>query len=373
MSTTKSKILLWWFFSCGLSWITSFTSFLWMELTLFWWRPSKNKNTNQYWWWENNQIGRRPMASNNTTTFPKPAANGGSWVSGIASHWHKYKLVGWDPVSSLHTTRNYYLIYKIFQPPQPAPDSYIVNTLSSLVIGRHWTHPWTKKHLNPIGNFSGHIYKYMAIRYNSKTEAFPLHFASRTIGITETYDDKILMWILTALNVVRPIRRVTTHYSQVIVVWWAAGIPINQICDPDNSIEEKLRYLFQMYNNTHIDRVTRFLPFWLKWRIWKSRNDLVNNRKMIFSRETRRSSTYWYQGMALLYPEPENWNGSSQLTKVRKAKWSKSLRGWMKCNYDASHHEGDQDSGLGWIIKTPKEFFKIVGSANFKVAQHRKK
>lgn len=32
-------------------------------------------------------------------------------------------------------------------------------------------------------------------------------------------------------------------------------------------------------------------------------------------------------------------------------KWKTPPRGWIKCNYDSSHHEGNTASGLGWIIR----------------------
>lgn len=31
--------------------------------------------------------------------------------------------------------------------------------------------------------------------------------------------------------------------------------------------------------------------------------------------------------------------------------WKKLPNGWVKCNYDVSHHTNDQDSGMGWIIR----------------------
>ncbi|KAG7537196.1 Ribonuclease H-like superfamily [Arabidopsis suecica] len=30
--------------------------------------------------------------------------------------------------------------------------------------------------------------------------------------------------------------------------------------------------------------------------------------------------------------------------------WRRPMTGWVKCNYDVSHHDGDSVSGIGWII-----------------------
>ncbi|CAA7035355.1 unnamed protein product [Microthlaspi erraticum] len=41
--------------------------------------------------------------------------------------------------------------------------------------------------------------------------------------------------------------------------------------------------------------------------------------------------------------------------------WQVPSRGWVKCNYDASHHDGDQDSGMGWIIRNSNGHFLDCG------------
>ncbi|KAG7599476.1 Ribonuclease H domain, partial [Arabidopsis suecica] len=40
-----------------------------------------------------------------------------------------------------------------------------------------------------------------------------------------------------------------------------------------------------------------------------------------------------------------------EVQSSRRGSWCKPSRGWVKCNYDASHYEGVTPSGLGWIIR----------------------
>lgn len=35
----------------------------------------------------------------------------------------------------------------------------------------------------------------------------------------------------------------------------------------------------------------------------------------------------------------------------QKERWNRPQYGWIKCNYDASHHEGNQDFRFGWITR----------------------
>lgn len=43
--------------------------------------------------------------------------------------------------------------------------------------------------------------------------------------------------------------------------------------------------------------------------------------------------------------------------RIEMGGWKKPPAGWTKCNYDVSHHEGDRDSGLGWIIRNVNGVF----------------
>ncbi|ESQ46783.1 hypothetical protein EUTSA_v10028305mg, partial [Eutrema salsugineum] len=46
-------------------------------------------------------------------------------------------------------------------------------------------------------------------------------------------------------------------------------------------------------------------------------------------------------------------------------RWRPLSRDMIKCNYDASHHEGARDSGLGWIIRNGNGTFLESGMGKF--------
>ncbi|ESQ37212.1 hypothetical protein EUTSA_v10003059mg, partial [Eutrema salsugineum] len=46
-------------------------------------------------------------------------------------------------------------------------------------------------------------------------------------------------------------------------------------------------------------------------------------------------------------------------------KWRAPSNGLVKCNYDASHHRGNNDSGLGWIIRNCNGTFLDAGMGKF--------
>ena len=48
-----------------------------------------------------------------------------------------------------------------------------------------------------------------------------------------------------------------------------------------------------------------------------------------------------------------------------RVKWKTPQRGWVKCNYDSSHHKGTSGSGLGWIIRNSHGTFMECGMSKF--------
>lgn len=61
-------------------------------------------------------------------------------------------------------------------------------------------------------------------------------------------------------------------------VWRALCIPYTHLCDPVISIEDKIRFCLRISKDTTLEKHTRYLPFWIMWRLWKSKNNMVFNR-----------------------------------------------------------------------------------------------
>lgn len=66
---------------------------------------------------------------------------------------------------------------------------------------------------------------------------------------------------------------------------------------------------------------------------------------------------------------------SLNLTKNREARHNgnqvqhghgkKPFLGWLKCNYDVSHHERNRNSRIGWIIRNSNWTFLCCGMGKF--------
>ncbi|CAL9222427.1 unnamed protein product, partial [Arabidopsis halleri] len=56
---------------------------------------------------------------------------------------------------------------------------------------------------------------------------------------------------------------------------------------------------------------------------------------------------------------------SHQSLQRREQRWKRPTSGWVKCNYDASHHEGERESGLGWIIRNTHGLVIECGMGKF--------
>lgn len=129
-------------------------------------------------------------------------------------------------------------------------------------------------------------------------------------------------------------------------VWKLSGIPLNLILHASVILEVKLLFILNMTNDNNIPRNVRLLPIWLLWRIWKGRNELLYAKNDLSDQTT-------FSRAQVDVNEWININGEQTFTGVAlnntdsRQTWSKPRIGWVKCNYDVAHHEGNTPSGMG--------------------------
>ncbi|KAL1222484.1 hypothetical protein V5N11_020712 [Cardamine amara subsp. amara] len=107
------------------------------------------------------------------------------------------------------------------------------------------------------------------------------------------------------------------------------------------------------------------------WRLWKCRNNMVFNRKADTPVDTinraMEDTKEWLDSREEngKFPSQRDIGGPRQ-----NLTWQKPRSGWVKCNFDASHHEGNRSSGLGWIIRNSDGTFLFCDMETFQ-GRHR--
>ncbi|KAG7567314.1 Reverse transcriptase zinc-binding domain [Arabidopsis thaliana x Arabidopsis arenosa] len=266
-----------------------------------------------------------------------------------------------DKLQSLIQPEDHHLIRKIFLPLKDEPDSHLWSPTKDgnySVKSGYWTA--TNMAINdetpqpPLAHSPDIAASIWKLSITPKLKHFLWRVASKAIGTAENLRRRninVNPYCSHCCNVLETCDHTFFTCPYAVSVWRAAGLPINQLCDPDTTIEDKLRQLFKINNDGHINRSTRFLPFWIMWRLWKGRNNLVFNRKAITTMETVNQAATDTKEWLDNAQKSDLTTRTAQVTKARREGWSKPPPGIMKCNYDVSHHDGNRASGLGWIIR----------------------
>lgn len=66
-------------------------------------------------------------------------------------------------------------------------------------------------------------------------------------------------------------------YAQAI--WRGTQLSHPSFSNSNLTFEDKFRVILQHHNDNRKDAITRQIPLWTMWRIWKSRNLLVYQRR----------------------------------------------------------------------------------------------
>lgn len=101
------------------------------------------------------------------------------------------------------------------------------------------------------------------------------------------------------------------------------------------------------------------------WGIWKARNDLVFNRNVIEAKDTIERAVMDTKEWLEKSVETDSIPSETTCRRSNNGKWEPPPRGWVKCNYDASHHTGNYPSGLGWIIRNSNGTVLECGMGKF--------
>lgn len=134
------------------------------------------------------------------------------------------------------------------------------------------------------------------------------------------------------------------------MVWRIAGYPSTISLD-NGTLEDKLKFVFNITSDTSLTDETRLLPLWIMWRLWKSRNDLLFSSTDIMDVTTVDKAQSDLREWIVATQVSEHVSTGDRHLKSTPTGWTPPPVGWVKCNYDASHFSGTRESGMGWVIR----------------------
>ncbi|KAL9281236.1 putative ribonuclease H domain, reverse transcriptase zinc-binding domain-containing protein [Arabidopsis thaliana] len=135
------------------------------------------------------------------------------------------------------------------------------------------------------------------------------------------------------------------HYVQAI--WRGSPVSHTAFFNPHLPFEDKFRLILQCCTDTRQDHITRQIPLWMLWHIWKSRNLLVYQRK----------GSNWQDDVQKAITDSYEWIPLQRDTQRRSPNdrsgqgWPKPIHGFIKCNYDCSFSRNDLAPKAGWILR----------------------
>ncbi|XP_024004501.1 uncharacterized protein LOC112081884 [Eutrema salsugineum] len=151
------------------------------------------------------------------------------------------------------------------------------------------------------------------------------------------------------------------------MVWRLANLPITCLYRPSLDCEENIRALVDIQSHQGISDHQKILPFWILWRIWKSRNNFI------FNKQIPNPSKDVSQANAEVKEWIEATNSSTStlvqnFTDDRNCSyptyWTRPPLGFLKCNVDAAFDQTTKFTSAGWIVRDDLGIARIWGSAH---------
>lgn len=147
---------------------------------------------------------------------------------------------------------------------------------------------------------------------------------------------------------------------QAQAVWRGMNIPYPALTDNASSFEMKFKAIIDCHNIRQLLPLTRQLPL---WRIWKSRNLLVYQKKSSEWRgdvskaidEAKECTNCWHE-------EQANANHSTTSNRSRSV-WLKPQERYIKCNYDRRFQANGNPSKVEWVMRDANGTYLEAGQS----------
>ncbi|XP_018465244.1 putative ribonuclease H protein At1g65750 [Raphanus sativus] len=114
-----------------------------------------------------------------------------------------------------------------------------------------------------------------------------------------------------------------------------------------DDLENNMEYLLQLQSSSTLTMEQKLTPFWLLWKIWKSRNNLIFKNKII---NPQRDGEY-------VTVEVRDWlEKTAQVSSTPRQiplspRWYPPMIPYYKCNFDAAYNPQTFHASAGWVIR----------------------
>ncbi|XP_010445343.2 PREDICTED: uncharacterized protein LOC104727994 [Camelina sativa] len=129
-----------------------------------------------------------------------------------------------------------------------------------------------------------------------------------------------------------------------------------------------MRILIQFQLQTTTSADIQNVPFWIMWRLWKSRNDFIfrkiNRSPLSEAKKGIQEANEWYAATNTSADSVSTTNHSHDLPNRRiMQQWHPPLDGWLKCNFDSGFVQNREYTSSGWIIRDNNGQVVVSGCA----------
>ncbi|KAG7575761.1 Ribonuclease H-like superfamily [Arabidopsis thaliana x Arabidopsis arenosa] len=140
-------------------------------------------------------------------------------------------------------------------------------------------------------------------------------------------------------------------------VWRCASTQLGRQFSFSDNLEDNITLLLQRQQDQTISKLHSLTPFWIMWRLWKSRNaylfQKINRSAGHEAIKGSQEAMEWLEVNNTQVDESQNTCQSSthMNRSTRNSHWSPPPQGWLKCNFDSGYVTGRDFTTTGWIFR----------------------
>lgn len=146
---------------------------------------------------------------------------------------------------------------------------------------------------------------------------------------------------------------VSLSYSNL--TWRLSNLPIQQFLSAIQDVEDMFKTMLEIQNSKTLSEEQKLLPFWLMWKIWKSRNNLTFKKQIPKSEKDVIVSIAEVRELILVKNQRGSNSDHTFLTSPcvtdHHQLWVRPPFGFVECNFDAVFNSSSRQVKGGWIIR----------------------